>query len=97
MNALMERPELKEALKTPREQREFFEHVQKYGTSGDRGLTERELKPMLEELKNNHTDHITDKDAYTISHALLNRRSGRYIPPTPLSAPVTPPKKTGWF
>ncbi|MDD5084336.1 MAG: hypothetical protein PHT88_05420 [Candidatus Moranbacteria bacterium] len=91
MKTLMERPELQEALKTPREQREFFEHIHEAGTTGDRGFTEKELKPMLKDLAADKTDHLTDKDVYKISHALMNRRTGKYIPP------ADAPKKTGWF
>lgn len=94
----MDRPELKSALKTTHEKQDFFKRLQKFGTTGDRGLTERELKPMLKELAEDKTDHLTDKDVYKISHALMDRRTGKYIKPTiDPSAPVTPPKKTGWF
>jgi hypothetical protein len=86
MNNLMERPELKDALKTTHEKQDFFSHLEKYGTSGDRGLTERELKPMLAEMAKDKTDHLTDKDVYKISHALMNRRTGRYIKPTDLNS-----------
>jgi hypothetical protein len=97
MGSLMERPELKKALQTSHEKEDFFNALEKFGKTGDRGFTQRELKPMLKELENNHTDHLTNKDVYNISHALMNRRTGKYIPPTPPSTPVTPPKKTGWL
>lgn len=95
MKDFMERPEFKEVLNSRREREEFFEKLQEHGS--EHGLTRRDMKEMFHDLKHDHGDHLSDKEARKLSNAVIDKRTDKYIKPKGGNEPSSPEVKKGWF